>query len=124
MDVCPVSLLGGGADVLGGRGVVVAARRLRVGNCCYRWQLRLASYLALPLRGTGWGLCAPTPALTLLKKSKQKTATRSLWSNPFYMPFFVAAGTMRNAPQILGCILAHWLPNLCPLPAPKNSLGI
>ena len=44
-------------------------------------------YLAVPLRGTGWGSAPHTAVPLLTQKRNQKTATRSLWSNPFDCPF-------------------------------------
>ena len=66
------------------------------------------------------GAARPTPALTLLaQKSKQKTATRSLWSNPLYCPF---SGRRAQSPAVAatGHITPTWLSHGAPFMPPRK----
>ena len=66
------------------------------------------------------GATRPTRALTLLaQKSKQKTATRSLWSNPLYCPF---SGRRAQSPAVIvaGQFTPSWLLYGAPFMPPRK----
>ena len=66
------------------------------------------------------GAARPTRALTLLaQKSKQKTATRSLWSNPLYCPF---SWRRAQSPAVIitGHITPTWLLHGAPFMPPRK----
>ena len=92
--------------------------------CAQPLRRMISLYFAKYARVTSQGLCAPAPAPTLFKKSRQKKATRSLREIPFFVGFLERRAQSRPAAiSWVFTLFVGWR-NVRAFPVPKTDRGI